>query len=95
MLPLTLWSQHHPQPLASDKFSSFAAFCGRSQLTSLLGISQKQQNSREVLQLSRIKLLSVCARHSTIAVPQARELFCWNQQAPCLNTPNVQSSFMN
>lgn len=95
VLCLTVWPQHDPQSLAANKLSSLAAFCARGQLTLPLVGSRKQQNGRGVLQLRRIKPWSVCAGHSTMAVPQARELFCWNQQAPCLSTPDVQGSCMH
>lgn len=41
---LTVWSQHDPQSLTANKFSSLTAFCARGQVTLPWVSSQKQQN---------------------------------------------------
>lgn len=71
--------QHDPLPLASNKFSSFAA----------LWKQQAHLTPRYFPEAAKFKgsfatNLSVCARRSTIATAQTEEPFCWNQQAPCL-----------
>lgn len=71
--------QHDPLPLASNKFSSFAALWKQP-----AHLTPRYFPEAAKFKGSFATNLSVCARRSTIATAQTEEPFCWNQQAPCL-----------